>query len=330
MLKIKEDMKKCEYKGLYLLWGEEEFLKDYYKKALTGKLLDPDLADFNYKEYVSEKPDTQEVELFLSSYPCMSEKKVLYIKNSDLFKKCSETEKRAWQEIFENIPDFAVIIFSEKNVDKRSVLYKLADKNFSVDEFPFQKEPDLVNWIVRYSKSMGKDISASVAKYLTECCGLSMYILKNEIEKLCSYKKDEREISSDDIDICVCKMAESRVFDMLDAFLDKNAAKGAKMYEDLKLLKEEPIVINGAVFSKFNQLKKVLLLSPGASVAEMASELGQRDFIVRLWQKQAAKTNLEHVDKILKLCSETDYRIKNGLSAPWAAMDILIANLIQS
>ena len=50
MLKIKEDMKKGEYKSVYLLYGEEAFLRDYYKKALTGKLLDPDLADFNYKE----------------------------------------------------------------------------------------------------------------------------------------------------------------------------------------------------------------------------------------------------------------------------------------
>ena len=329
MLKVKEDMKKGEYKGAYLLWGEEDFLKDYYKKALTQKLLNPDLADFNYKEYVSEKPDTEEVELFLSSYPCMSDKKVLFIKNSEIFKKCSESEKKVWQEIFENIPDFAVIIFSEKNVDKRSALYKFADKNFSVDEFPFQKEADLINWIVRYTKNAGKDISVKNAKYLTECCGLSMYTLKNEIEKLCSHKMNEKEILQDDIDECVCKMAESRVFDMLDAFLSKNSAKGAKLYADLKLLKEEPIVINGAIFAKFNQMKKVMLLS-SLPASEIASKLGQRDFIVKMWQRDAAKTNLEHVNKILALCSETDHRIKNGLSAPWAAMDILIANLMQN
>ena len=327
MLKIKEDMKKGEYKGLYLLWGEEDFLKDYYKKALMDKLLDPDLADFNYKEYVSEKPDTEEVELFLSSYPCMSEKKVLFIKNSDIFKKCGESEKKIWQEIFENVPDFAVIIFSEKSVDKRNALYKFADKNFSVDEFPFQKEADLINWVVRYTKNSGKNISASCAKYLTECCGLSMYILKNEIEKLCSFKMDSTEISNDDIDACVCKMAESKVFDMIDAFLSKNGAKGAKLYADLKLLKEEPIAINGAVFAKFNQMKKVLLLS-SLPVSEMAAKLGQRDFVVRLWQKDAAKTNMEHIDKILNLCAETDHKIKNGLAQAWAALDILVANLM--
>ncbi len=328
MLKIKEDMKKGEYKSVYLLYGEEAFLRDYYKKALTEKLLDPDLADFNYKEYTMDKPDTEDISMFLSSYPCMSEKKVLYIKDSDIFYKCNESMREDWKEIFSDIPDYAVIIFSETNIDKRSALYKYVTEHFCADEFPFQKEVDLINWIERYAKSKGAGISKEAAKYLIDCCGTSMYMLKNEIEKLSSYCQESKVIKEKDIDICSCKMVESKVFEMLDAFLEKDAKRGGDLYAALKLLKEEPIAINGAIFAKFNQLKKVLLFPKGTHASVIAREFGERDFLVKMWQKQADKTNLEKVNKILELSADTDHRIKSGLSDSWAALDVLIANLI--
>ena len=90
---------------------------------------------------------------------------------------------------------------------------------------------------------------------------------------------------------------------------------------------EEPIAINGAIFAKFNQMKKVLLLS-SLPVSEVAAKLGQRDFVIRLWQKDAARTDMKHIDKILTLCADTDHKIKNGLAEPWAALDIVVANLM--
>ncbi len=328
MLKIKEDMKSGEYKSVYLLYGEEAFLRDYYKKALTEKLLDPDLADFNYKEYTMDKPDTEDVAMFLSSYPCMSEKKVIFIKDSDIFYKCTESVREDWKKIFSDVPDYAVIIFSETNIDKRSALFKYVSEHYCVDEFPFQKEVDLINWIERYAKSKGAGISKDAAKYLIDCCGTSMYMLKNEIEKLASYCSAKKVITEEDIDICSCKMVESKVFEMLDAFLDKDAKKGGELYGALKLLKEEPIAINSAVFAKFNQLKKVLLFPKGTPASVIAREFGERDFLVKMWQRQADKTNLEKVNKILELSVDTDHRIKSGLSDSWAALDVLIANII--
>ncbi len=326
-MSVKDDIKSNNFKNVYLLWGDEDYLRDSYKNAVIKKVLDPSFADFNYKEYTAKKPDAQEIDEYVSSYPCMSEKKILYIKNSGLFKKATESEKKYWQKLFEDVPDFVIIIFSEAEVNKTTVLYKSVSKLHSVDEFPYQKEADLINWIGRHAEDGGKEISSNAAKYLIECCSSNMYLLKGEIDKLVSYCSS-KAITEKDIDVCCCKVAESRVFDMIDDLLAGNASSASKKYEELKQLREEPIAINGAIFSKYNQLRKVKILSKAMSAGEIAAKLGKSYYYVNLILKQAARMTVEDIDKIINLCSESDHKIKNGILDGWSAIDIIIANMM--
>ena len=145
---IKKDIREGISSRVYLVWGDEEFLRDHYKNSLINKVLDKDFADFNFKQYTTKKPDNNEIEMFFSSYPCMSDKKIIYIKDSGIFKKISEDDKKFWLSFLKDLPDFAVIVFSEKQVDKRNALYKLVNSDFCCDEFPFQKRPELISWVI--------------------------------------------------------------------------------------------------------------------------------------------------------------------------------------
>lgn len=324
---IKKDIRDTVKSKVYLLWGDEEFLRDYYKNALISKVLDKDFADFNYKQYTTKKPVYDEIESFFASYPCMSEKKIIYIKDSGIFKKASEEDKKFWQKLFYDLPDFAIIIFSEKSVDKRNALYKAVNSDFACDEFAFQKRPELTSWIIRYFAKYEKNISDGDARYLIDCCSESMYILKGEIEKLANYKINSKTITKDDIDKCSCKIPESRVFKMIDDILDKNYKEaGDKLYE-LKLLKEEPIALTAAVFAKYTQLRKMKLLSKSLSPREIAVKTGQKDFIVNLNLNKIKNVPIEKLDNILVACQNLDYKIKSGLSDGWTEFELLFATM---
>lgn len=327
-MSIKEDIKSGNFKNVYLLWGQENFLKDYYKKALVSKVLDPALADFNYMEFNSDKPDHGKVEDFVSSYPCMSEKKVLYIRDSELCKKASEADKKFWQKLLSEVPDFVIIIFSETEVDKRNAIYKAIVKEHSADEFAFQKEANLCDWIRRYAESLGKEIAPNASVHLIECCSQSMYILKGELDKLASFNAKKREISIEDIDLCCCKVPEDRVFDMIENLLSGDAAKACEKYEELKLLRQEPIRINAAIFTKYNQLRKIKLLAGEMNAREIAAKTGQKEYFVSKDLAKLSRITLKSLDNIIHLCAEADHKIKNGLSDGWAALDIIIANMV--
>jgi len=321
---IKKDIRDSLKSKVYLVWGDEDFLKDYYKNALIDKVLNKDAFDFNFKQYNTKKPDNDEIESFFSSYPFMSEKKLVYIKDSGIFKKTSEDDKKFWNRFLEELPPFAVIIFSEKTVDKRNALYKLVNKKFACDEFPYQKRSDLVNWVVRYFHKFSKTIKDDDADFLIECCSESMYILKNEIEKLANYKSTQI-ITRQDIDICSCKMPESRVFKMIDDILDKKIKSAGEKLNELKLLKEEPIALCAAVFSKYSQLRKIKLMSKTLSAREIAIKTGQKEYFVNMDLNKLKDTSLEKLDEVIYACQNLDYKIKSGLSDGWTEFEIQFA-----
>lgn len=324
---IKKDVREGAKEKVYLVWGDEEFLRDYYKTALIDKTLDKDFADFNFKQYTTKKPDNDEVEGFMSSYPCMSKKKIIYIKDSGLFKKISEDDKKFWLEFLKDLPDFAIIIFSEKQVDKRNALYKLVSSEFCCDEFPYQKLPELKSWIIRYFAKYEKNISDTDAEYLVECCSESMYILKSEIEKLANYKTKARVITKDDIDKCACKIPESRVFKMIDDILAGNIKAAGEKLSELKLLKEEPIALNAAVFSKYSMYRKEKMLSKTLSPREIALKLKTKDFFVNLDLKALKNTDIKKIDEVLLACRNLDFKVKSGASDPWTEFEILFATM---
>ena len=324
---IKKDIREGSKSKVYLVWGDEEFLRDYYKTALTDKVLDKDFADFNFKQYTTKKPVNDEIESFFASYPCMSEKKLVYIKDSGIFKKVSEEDKKFWLTFLRELPDFAIIIFSEKSVDKRNAIYKLVCSDFACDEFPFQKRPELTSWIIRYFAKFEKNIGNTEAEYLIECCSESMYILKNEIEKLANYKTKSNIITKDDIDKCACKVPESRVFKMIDDIMEGNTKKAAEKLSELKLLREEPIVLAAAVFSKYSQFRKIKILSKTLSAREIASKLGSPEFFIKRDLPLIKNLGIDKIEEVLMACQSLDYRIKSGLADGWTEFEILFAKM---
>ena len=156
-----------------------------------------------------------------------------------------------------------------------------------------------------------------------------MYILRSEIEKLAHFKPKTKMITKEDIDKCACKIPESRVFKMIDDILDGDIKKAGEKLMELKLLKEEPIALTAAVFSKYTQLRKEKFLSSSLSAREIAAKLNQKEFFVNLHLKQLKNTTLKKLDNVLERCSELDYRIKSGLSDGWTEFEILFATMCE-
>ena len=330
MPSIKEDLKNGSFRSVYLLWGEEDFLRDFYKKSLTDKTVDKATFDFNYKEYNQRHPDNDEVEDFLNSYPFMADKKLLYIKNSGLLKSASESDKKFWSKILSDVPDYAIIVFSETSVDKRNAIYKEINKSFLAEEFPLQKKQDLISWVSRYIGQYQKSMSADTIEYFLDCCTNKMYLLKNELEKLASFRHNEKSITRADIDKCCCKVPESTVWELIDDALAGKTKEAALKLGELKFQRQEPIPVNAAIFSKYSTLRKEKLLSMTLSSREIAAKTGQKEYFVKLHLGQIKNLSLEYFDKVLSLCAEADRRIKQGYADGWTEIEIIFSYMVNT
>ena len=123
MNRIRDDIKKRNFHNLYLLYGDEEYLKRYYRENLKYCILE-DSDDMNFSKFENKGIDLNEVQAIADTLPFFSEYRLIIIQDSGLFKSSND-----FADYLEHMPDSTIIVFVEKEIDKRNKLYKYINKN---------------------------------------------------------------------------------------------------------------------------------------------------------------------------------------------------------
>jgi DNA polymerase-3 subunit delta len=317
------DIKNNTIKHLYLITGEEIFLEEYYLKDLINCITDGNSDDFNTMIISRETTEELNISSFVDSYPLMSEKKILIIKNTGILKKATDEEKRFWPKLLDDIPDYAIIVFYENEIDKRNSIYKSIAKNGYIAEFPYQSGSALNAWVNKIFKSNQKQIDSDLIEYLISSCNPGMINIKTEIEKLISYKRDNPKITKYDIDTLVTKSLESRVFEMAEDIAKGDVNSAQKKLEDIKKLNTKPIEILPAIFSKFCNYKKTKCMEY-LPISQIAAKLKSREYFVKKDLSIIKNLSTQQLNDIIKMCQSADFKIKSGQSDGWQE----IANII--
>ncbi|MDE7238468.1 MAG: DNA polymerase III subunit delta, partial [Lachnospiraceae bacterium] len=118
MRTILEDIKTQNFKSVYLLFGEEAYLKNQYRHKLLDALL-PEGDTVNVNVYENADVPVKEIIDLAETMPFFAEHRVIVINGSGLFKKNGE-ELAGY---LPGMPESTVMIFTEQDVDKRSKLY---------------------------------------------------------------------------------------------------------------------------------------------------------------------------------------------------------------
>ena len=184
------DLKSGTFAPLYIITGEESYLKEYYLRALKSKVIDPAFADFNLIEYEGKGLTPEQLTEAVDSYPAMSEKKLIIITDFDLFKPPAGFAAML-PELLSDLPDYVCHVYYydvlEGKPDKRIKLYKTLQKTACFADFSRQEDHALVAWIERRVRALGCSIAPEDASYLIFLCGNAMTNLASEIEKAAAH-----------------------------------------------------------------------------------------------------------------------------------------------
>ena len=303
---------------LFVLWGEEAFLKNHYKKQLT-ELVSPDMMeDLNVFRFEGKNYSLSQVDEAIEALPVMADKKLLLFTDSGIFKPDARTGAKTeyreyWATRFKDIPDYVSLIFDESEVDKRSALLKFADKEGACVEFAFMSEEEMVRWTQRLFANLGKTISPADARYINEITQSGMMAVRREAEKLAAYSGERTEITRADIDLLVMPAIEGKVFDMVAAMLRKDAETAMKLLEDLFALKTDANQILAAVIYNADKLLQTkVLLERGADKGQIMSKLKISPFAASKFMKDSAKYSIEQLKILVNRLAETDGYIKSN------------------
>lgn len=323
---LKKQIKNNEIGNLYLFFGDERYLIDFYSGKISEAIPDGGVPEFNYLVVEETKTSLADIMDFIESYPMMCDKKLLIMRDSGIFKSSSEEVRSFWKNIFSDIPDYITIIFAETEVDKRSVLYKEVSKRGAAIEFSKLSESDAVLWAERAVRAAKKKITKTNAEYLVSVCGSGLLNLKNEIEKLSDFC--DEEILRSDIDRLVSKSLDIRVFEITDAIIAHDADRALSILSDMKTVKESAFKILYILFSAFDKLLYAeLMQKEGETFSEIAKRLKVPPFIAKKYMNK--KFSEEFLTDCVIKIAEIDLAIKEGRIDEWTALEQFVAELFE-
>ena len=124
MKRIAQDIKNGQLGNLYLLYGEEAYLRRQYRDKLKAALV-PQEDAMNCSVYSGKDINASEVVDLAGTMPFFAERRVVIVENSGWFKSGNDQIAA----LVKSLPDTTCMIFVEAEVDKRGRLFKAVTAN---------------------------------------------------------------------------------------------------------------------------------------------------------------------------------------------------------
>jgi len=330
--RLKEDLKNGSLGRCYILHGEEDYLRDYYLEQMVKSLVDESFRAFNYVFLEGEKLDIRELEEAIDSVPMMAERKVVVVRDLDLYAGGEEKRKKL-AEILSTLPDYICLILVYQTVpykqDNRVKEPTRAIRDHAqVVEFQRRQGSEMFSWVRRRFKSLGHDIDTATTEHLMFLCGGLMTNLISEIGKIAAYAKNEM-ITRADIDAVATPVLEAVAFDLTGDIAAGDFDKGLRTLRDLFLQRVEPIMILGAVGSQVRSMYLTRLArDKGLRLEEITRLLGYNsDYPTRRLLSAVEKHSAAWCRRCVLLCADADAELKSSYTDGEAILETLLVRL---
>ena len=316
---LSQHMKSGQFKSVYLIYGEEDYLRKQYKDRMREALIGDDTMNYNYYEgkgiSVKELIDVGE------TLPFFNERRLILVENSGFFSSSQEELAGYLKEK----PETTCFLFVEKDVDKRNKLFKTVSSLGYAANMTAPDERTLICWISGILKKEQRFMREDAIRHFLERIDTDMENIRRELDKLVVYTDGVQEITVGDIDEVCTVYTESQVFDMVRSVAEKRQSKALELYYDLIAQKEAPMRILYWITRQFNQLYQIKdLQSKGYPDHVIAERMGVRDFVVRKNKTLCQRFSLEELRKSIQICVEREEDVKTGRLNDRMAVELLI------
>ncbi|MBR0381875.1 MAG: DNA polymerase III subunit delta [Eubacterium sp.] len=326
---LEKSIKEENFYKVYLFTGDEGYLLKQAGKMLRRALTGPD-DTMNYMAYANEFVDIPALKDLADTFPFFAPKRLIVLDSTDILK----TGKDAFLSLMKDMPDTTVLLILEAEADKRTKAYKWIKKNGYTAEFlkKNQSEDDLIRTVALWLRQSGKKIRKEDALYILSRAGTDLFTLKNETDKLAAYLGDRDEVTREAIDAILSVETENRIFEMTDAVSAGNTKKALKQFEDLMVLKEQPLRVLALVVRQYRILSLVAdMESNHVPETEMARAAGLQRFVIRRYRDQIRRIRAKDPAALYKdcfaECIEADQAVKTGKMEGRTALETLLVSL---
>ena len=331
-----EELKKLRAEGparVYMLRGEEDFLRDSFLRELKTLCVEEGTEAFNYHRLTGAALDIPALSEALEAMPFMGERTLVEIRGFDI-NKTAGYDPDALKAILSDVPEWATAAFvfaPEYAPDSRLSAVKTI-KKVGVDlEFTAPPENQLIPWVKRRVEALGKTIENSTASYLLWVCGTRMNTLIPELLKITG-NAEGAEVTRADIDAVAKRSPETTIFNLTDALGEKSYDKAASLLADLLADRDEPP--QKQIYMVSEQFRRLYVARmaadnnlPDSYITDCVPELNGRTYPLSLLKKACRNFSRRRLARAVEACVECDFGMRDGGPDPAERMKELVLRL---
>ena len=285
--------------------------------------------DFNYVSMDFELDSFEDIIECLQTPAFGSLHKVVVCKNPYFFS--NEKVKLTFINKMETLENYLysqnedallIIVCNKKYYSPKNKYYTMIAKLTRVDTFLFENKNELNDYAEFLFSKSKVDISQDAIDELTFRCE-DVSSLEREIAKLVLYGDT---ITRKNVEEMVPRPLEDDIFALSNALLKRNHQDIMQIYNDLKLLKVEPINLIAMLSSQFRLLLSVAILKKEhKDENEIATILNVHPYRVKLSVGYLKQYDIDEVRKILIDLADLDEQIKNGQKDRYIDFELFLA-----
>jgi DNA polymerase-3 subunit delta len=306
---------KCTLQPVYVLLGEDDFLKRQVRRLLRSLVLGKGEGEIGLSRFSGETAVWSEVNDELKTLPFLGSHRLVLVEEADLF----VTNHRPALEKYVKAPSSTgVLVLDVKSWPKNTRLARMIDMEATiVCEAP--KVGQLPDWCIHWGATQyGKQLVPSAARLLVDLVEPDLGVLDQELAKLATYVGEAERVETEDVDRLVGK---SRAADTWKIF---NAIGAGQMPEALKILDrlveqgESPIMLLGAFSKHLRQLAQAARLClQGIPLRAALEQVGVPPFALREREQLLRHLGRRRIERLYDWLLEADTGLKGGSQLPY-------------
>jgi DNA polymerase-3 subunit delta len=307
----------------YLFYGDNEGLKEENIKKLFEK---------NYQDKIhryEEKEILDNIDIFFNSVLTKSffdnEKLIIINRTTDKIRAIVE-------DLMEKNPEDIQIILNSKNLEKKSTLRKLFEKEKSIVCVPFYEDNNqtLNSIISLFFRNKKIPISQQLVNVLIERSRGDRKNLNNELEKIENFSLNKKNLNIEEI-IKLTNLADNySASELVDHSLAKNTRKTVTILSENNYSDEDNIIIIRTLLARLKRLVKIYELVDEKNNIEQAISACKPPIFWKdkpLVTQQIQSWKKEHLKNLIYKTNEIELLVKkNSVLAKNILADFIINN----
>ncbi len=333
---------------IYLLVGEERFLRDQVLLEIRAAALGTGIAAFNEDKLQAGEVDVDKVIAAARTVPMMAPKRFVLVRGVERWDssrdsggddndgEASDAGSKGATSPLDKLAAYAaapidstcMVLVAEK-IDGRRKLITLAKKQGFLVSCETLDGRSLVAWILDRARSKGHAMEPDVAELLSAIAGPELAYVNDALERLSLYAGQGKPIDEEAVADCVARVRTADTWALVDAVGKRDLGEGMRILADVYDPRDRGLPLLGALAWSIRQLAKYLAASAeGASSDEAARRAGVfQPFRARELAAKARAVRAKEVERWLLVLAETDLALKSSRRPADAILDDMLTRM---